>query len=264
MQTARRGDLAILHAMNNTSQPASSAMTGLVLELAVITSITRDGRPKAVRRMTSHAAVAGQTKPVAVDRLQPHALRVVPATQMRVNDALVAILARRADADTGEMAPYTSPVELLRDLHPWVVGPVDCLAILRAAAVVEIRDDHDQRCSTCGVTTYGDGRIVIGDDGCPAACCTPACPIGVDFATSYPVGLKVIITRGFAAGAVGSIERVSDAYPPDPDGTRYYAGRAYVMTLPGWGRRQFDEDIVEPREARLADRYAVRRSTSTA
>ncbi|WP_433294517.1 hypothetical protein ACQP2F_33310 [Actinoplanes sp. CA-030573] len=250
--------------MRNAEGSTGSATSGLVLELAVITSITRDGRPRAVRRLTNRAAVAGQTKPVDVDRLQPHALRVVPAAQMRVNDALAAIQARRADADTGEVASYTSPVELLRDLHPWVVGPVDCLAILRAAAVVEVRDDRNQRCSACGVATYGDGRIVIADDGCPTAYCAPGCPIGVNFATDYPVGLEVIITQGFAAGAIGSIERVSDAYPPDLDGTRYYAGRAYVMTLPYWGERQFTEDIVEPRDAQLVDRYAVRRGTSTA
>jgi hypothetical protein len=261
MQTARRGDLAILHTTTRTTHSAENDRTRLELELAVITSITRDGQPKAVRRITGRAAAAGQTKPISVDRLQPHALRVIPAAQLRVPDALAAMLGRRADLATDELPAYTSPVELLRDLHPWVVGPTDCLAVLRAAAIVEVRDGRDQRCGRCGVATYGDGRIVTGADGCPVAYCAPACPIEVNFTTDYPVGLEVVITQGFAAGAIGRIERVNDAYPPDRDGTRYYAGRAYVMTLPYWGERQFTESIVEPCDTRLIDRYASRRGS---
>lgn len=257
MTAVKRGDLAIIH----TSSPAGRHEPTRWLNLSVVTSITRAGDVKAVRQITGHGTTAGATKPTSIGRLNPHAMLIIPATQFRVAEALAAIQARHADPKTGGILDYASPVDLLRDLHPWATGPDDCLSRLRSAAHTEIRDNRDQRCAACGVTTYGDGRITTAEDGCPAAFCNPTCPVGVNFTTNYPIGLPVTITAGFAAGSTGRIDAVADAYPSDLDGTAHYAGRSYRLTLYPWGERCLPEEIVAPQDPALADRYATRRET---
>lgn len=133
-------------------------------------------------------------------------------------------------------------------------------AIARAVAHHRLRnaiDDNSARCHRCGVVMYGAAAIVDGPDGRLVAACQNTCPAGVNFHTAYPVGTEVMITDGFAMGAVARIEAVSDAYPPDGQGIAHYAGRAYVVTLPSWGRRPISEDYVKPTDERLTDEYAV-------
>ena len=255
MNPAKRGDLAVVHVGERSADH---------YELAVVTSITRDGQVKAVRRITGRDAAAGTTAPT---RLQAGrgATIVIPVAQFSVPEAIGAVLDHRA-TQAGDLPAYANPVDLLRDLHPWAIGDTTCLDHVRSIAYAFLRNGADQRCDDCGVTTYGDSRIDTSA-AVPTVHCQPSCPVGVNYTTNYPVGLDVEVTGGFAAGATARIERVSDSYvadtPPDEAGTRYYSGRSYTVNLPGWGCRTLDESIFRPVDPQLRDRYTVRREVTS-
>lgn len=262
MLPAKRGDLAIIRTVSRIAYQHLPTESTIRYELAVVTSITRDKTVKAVRMITGREAAAGNTKPTDVTKLPRFGMLILPAAELRVTDAIAAMLDRRANPETGALPTCTNPLDLLRDLHPWTTGSTSCLDELRSAAYRFLLESADQRCDDCGVTTYGDGRIDMSRT-VPAVRCQPACPIGVNYTTNYPIGLDVEIIDGFAAGATAVIEGVSDHYPsdfpPDDKGTRYYSGRSYTVTLAYWGRRTFGEDVFRPSNPQLADRYTVRR-----
>ena len=256
MNPAKRGDLAVVHVGDRSADH---------YELAVVTSITRDGQVKAVRRITGRDAAAGTTAPTRLQAAPRGATIVLPAAQFSVSEAIAATIDRRA-TQAGDLPAYDNPVDLLRDLHPWTIGDTTCLDHVRGIAYAFLRNGADQRCDDCGVTTYGDSRIDISA-AIPTVHCQPSCPVGVNYTTNYPVGLDVEVTRGFAAGATARIERVSDSYvadtPPDDAGTRYYSGRSYTVSLAGWGYRTLGESIFRPVDPHLADRYTVRRDVTS-
>jgi ferredoxin len=263
MKIARRGDLAVTQITTRIEYQHEPTQTSTRYRLSLVTSITREGQVKAIREITSRSALVGATKPIRVERLPRHSMVILPAAGFQVTAALAAVAERRADPANGSIDAYDSPVELLRDLHPWTIGERDCLAEIRHAAYRYVNDGNDKRCATCGVVTYDRTTIAIADDGCPVVHCSRACPVGVDFTTNYPVGLEVMVTSGFAAHLTARIERVSDAYPPDRDGQSYYAGRSYSLRLPHWGYRSFPEQYVRPVDPDLTQRHAVRREART-
>ncbi|MEV0734196.1 hypothetical protein [Polymorphospora sp. NPDC050346] len=253
MHPAKRGDLVVTKTAKRT-----------LYDVGVVTSITREGRIKTVRKITGRDSRAPEPKPTRIDDIPPHARAVLPATQIRVPDVIATITARRTDPDTGHLPPYTSPVELLRDLNPWTTGGTDCLeSNIRPVAYLHVKDSTDQRCGTCGVTTHGVSRIAFDADRCPVAYCDPTCPLGVNFATDYPIGLEVIVKGGYASGAIAQIIGVTDAYPSEIDGTRNWVFRRYTLELPFWGVRHICEADVEPTDPTLIARYAVRRDALT-
>ncbi|MGI5243171.1 hypothetical protein [Dactylosporangium sp. CA-139066] len=254
MKHAARGDLVIIRRTEQTD----SGTRAHHFELGTVASATRDGLAKTVRNITG----TNTARPVRLDESAALNTLVIPASRFYVTPALDRIRADRTDLQSGQVPVYDSPAVLLRDLAPFHAADPDCLAELRAVAVRHLIEDPDARCATCGVITHDHGSINYDDDRCPFVACAPACPIGVDFTTNYPVGLSVRITRGFAEGATATIESVGDAYPPDLDGRTYYAGRSYFVTLPFWGRRGFPEQFVCPTDETAITRYAVRRATS--
>ena len=260
MLQAHRGDLVITRTADKRDDGTHTYRFDR-FDLCTVVSCTRTGLAKTLLPITGGAYEAGRL--FAVDHATSGNMLVVPATRLHIPEALAAIRASRADS-VGRLPGYDSPVDLLRDLNRWHNADPGCLANLRALAFRHVEQSGDQRCATCGVTTYGNGQVRPDTDDCPAAHCNPACPIGVDFATDYPIGLEMRITAGFAAGAIARIERVSDAYPADLDGRTHYAGRTYVLTLPYWGTRGFPETIVCPVDDAVHDRYAVHRTAPSA
>ena len=253
MHSAKRGDLAIIRTAGQHGDRLAARY-----DLAVVTACTRDGDAKAVRHVTGSTA---GNPPTALNRLPSHALAVVPADRFHVAAALATIQA--GYGSTGAPASYASPVDLLRALNPHRKADPDCLATLRHLAYQHLSESPDQRCATCGVTTYGNGHVAYDAARIPTAVCAGPCPTGVDYTTDYPVGLEIMITKGFAAGTITHIERVSDAYLSDttrPGQPPAYAGRSYTWTSPVWGRRTLAEDYVRPVDDGMAERYAVHRT----
>jgi hypothetical protein len=256
-RSARRGDLAIIRTATSITCSSGPSYDMTSYRVGVVASVTRDGQVKAVRWPTD----GPDRKPELVARMGRHALTTVPAVAVDVPAATAAILANRAEKDTGYLPPYDTPDQLLRELTPHTRDR-DALAALtadtRRRAQEEI-DFHRAVCARCGVNTYGNGTVGTDETGCPVPVCK-ACPTGVDFTTAYPTGLEVMVTDGFAAGSVAKIESVADAYPTDPrTGDAHYAGRSYMVTLPVWGRRTFPEGYVRPTDDAAIARYAVHR-----
>jgi hypothetical protein len=257
MQQVRRGDLLVTQSVepNDGLRTVDQRST---YHLALVTSATRERQLSRARRITGRDT---DSVYLTAGALAPSFWTILPAATLHVADAVAAITATRSRPGAVLLPPYTSPVELARDLAPWRRGDHD-LGELRSAAYRFTQEDDDKRCARCGVTCRDRARIEFDTNDCPVAFCDPACPVGVAFVTDYPVGTQVQITQGFAAGATVAIKRVSDSFvnePFRPQDPPEYVGRSYVVDLPYWGRRPMTEDIVRPVDEALVNQHAVRR-----
>lgn len=271
MRKASRGDLLVTYSIE-AADGFRTATQRTTFHLAVVAGVSREREIVRARRITGLATdsayiTAKQLTPILQPSgawSRPVALELLPAAELRVADAIAAITAQRGKPGEILLSPYASPQELARDLAPWRKDGHN-LGELRSAAYRFLQEDDDMRCARCGVTCRDRARIEFDDDDCPIAVCDPACPTGVNFTTSYPLGTKVQITTGFAAGAIAAVERVSDSFvnePYLPDEPPVYVGRSYVVDLAHWGRRPMTEEIIRPVDEDLVDRHAVRRPAS--
>lgn len=271
MRKAHRGDLLVTYSIE-AADGFRTAAQRTTFHLSVVASVSREQEIVRARRITGLATdsaylTAKQLAPTSRPSgtwLRPVTLELLPATELRVTEAIAAITAQRGVPGEQLLPPYASPLTLARDLASWCKAGYG-LGELRSAAYRFLQEDDDMRCARCGVTCRDRAGIEFDDDDCPFAVCDPVCPTGVNFTTSYPLGTEVQITAGFAAGATATVERVSDSFVSEPyvtDEPPVYVGRSYVLLLSYWGRRPMTEEIVRPVDESLVERHAVRRPAS--